>query len=559
MPKSPMSTSSFTPLYLDIETTPLEHSKELPDYVVGTIAWGDEEPWFVDADTLLRAVTLAPGPVVGHNLAFDCGVARLPLHKAYYDTAIRGVLQGAANGDPGAQDSSLAKLARRVGIELHGKGTTQLSFRPGVALTVEQEQYAKQDIIATRAVWKNQGGECRQPDEERQTRLSHCVFRMARTGVHIDVPRLRQEIERLATLRGQFRGDLKEAGLIEARGPKRDPWAKEAVATSRVQELLAKAGVTLRTEGGLLASDEATLRHTRDPVLMKLAQMRAVDKMRSLYESFDVGGEVVRARWKTMVATGRVACAEPNLTNIPRVGGLRECMVPSSGCVLVAADYPALEMRTWAQVCHTWLGQSTLLKLWEEGKDPHWQTAASILHVSYAEAIAHPKGRELRQVAKALNFGLPGGMGTERLRSHLLETTGTDPGRWGSERLRKAWFKAYPEADAYFDYIRGHNYTTALPWSGRVRKALYSEACNYPFQGTGSDVAKEALRRAQAAGLAVIALIHDELLIECRSEEASAASEVLTTAMTEAGREVCPDVPWDGITTEIYQERWKSK
>ena len=369
---------------------------------------------------------------------------------------------------------------------------------------------------------------------------------MARSGVHIDVPRLRQEIARLLALRTQCRDTLKEDGLIEPRGPKKEPWRSEAVSTAKVQARLLQAGVKERTEGGLLASDEGTLRHTRDPVLARLAQMRALDKMRSLYESFDVG-EVVRARWKTLVATGRVACAEPNLTNIPRVGGLRECIVPSAGSVLIAADYPALEMRTWAQVCYSWLGHSTLLKLWEEGRDPHWQTAAAILRVTYAEALAHPQGRQVRQVAKALNFGLPGGMGVERLRSHLLEKTGSDPGRWGSERLRAAWFKAYPEASEYFAYIRDHDYTIALPYSGRVRKALYSEACNYPFQGTGSDVAKQALARAHQKGLTIIALIHDELVCEAPASDYTEAGRLLVEAMEEAGREVCPDVPWLGI------------
>ena len=553
-----MSTSSHTPLFVDVETEPLEHCTPYPRPVVATLAWGDEEPWLADPDTARLAVVGAPGAVVGHNVAYDFGVLGLEPRAGTYDTAVRAVLQGAAEGDPAAQDSSLARLARRLGLELGGKGTTQLSFRAGIPLSREQELYAKGDVVATRAVWKAQGSEARRTDEERQTQLSHAVFKMARAGVHIDTARLRAEIKSLGEQRTHLRDELKETGLIEARGPKKDPWRSEAVSTAKVQARLLQAGVKERTEGGLLASDEATLRHTRDPVLARLAQMRALDKMRSLYESFDVG-EVVRARWKTLVATGRVACAEPNLTNIPRVGGLRECIVPSAGSVLIAADYPALEMRTWAQVCYSWLGHSTLLKLWEEGRDPHWQTAAAILRVTYAEALAHPQGRQVRQVAKALNFGLPGGMGVERLRSHLLEKTGSDPGRWGSERLRAAWFKAYPEAEDYFAYIRQHDYITALPWSRRVRKALYSEACNYPFQGTGSDVAKEALHLCQAAGLSVVALIHDELLIEVETSLASQASHQLVECMMAAGRLVCPDVPWDGISVEVYPERWASK
>src|SRR5271166_28762 len=558
MLRSRTVTSSHMPLFLDTETEPLEHATALPRPVVATLAWGDEEPWLADPDTARLAIQGAPGAVVGHNVAFDFAVLGVGPRDSTYDTAIRAVLEGAAAGDPAAQDSSLSRLARRLGLELHGKGSTQLSFRAGIPLTEEQELYAKGDVVATRAVWKAQGSEARRPDEERQTQLSHAIFKMARAGVHIDTARLRAEIKSLGEQRAHLRDELKETGLIEARGPKKDPWRSEDVSTAKVQARLLQAGVKERTEGGLLASDEATLRHTRDPVLARLAQMRALDKMRSLYESFDVG-EVVRARWKTMVATGRVACAEPNLTNIPRVGGLRECIVPSAGCVLIAADYPALEMRTWAQVCYSWLGRSTLLQLWEEGRDPHWQTAAAILRVTYAEALAHPQGRQVRQVAKALNFGLPGGMGVERLRNHLLAKTGSAPGSWGSERLRAAWLRAYPEAEKYFAWIRAHDYCTALPWSGRVRKALYSEACNYPFRGTGSDVAKEALAAAQLGGLKVLALIHDEIVVEVPAADATEAARALVAAMEAAGRLVCPDVPWHGISTEVYPERWASK
>lgn len=553
-------TSSYTPLFFDTETEPIEHATQLPPFVLATMAWGEEPPQVVTLDILRRAVFNAPGPIIGHNLAFDVAVAGLPANKNYYDTAIRAVLQGAAEGDPGAQDSSLARLARRCGLELGGKGTIQLSFRADQpSFSEEQKQYALQDVVATRAVWKQQGGEQRRPDEERQTVLSHHIFRMARAGVTIDVPRLQMEIKRLATRRLDLRNHLKQAGLIEPRGPKKDPWREEAVSTKGTQARLEAAGATVRTEGGLLASDETTLRKTKDPVLTKLAELRAIDKLASLFASFDVGGDKVRARWKTLVATGRVACADPNLTNMPRSGGLRECIVPSAGHVLIGADYPALEMRTWAQVCHTWLGKSTLLHLWLEGRDPHWQTAAAILHVSYAAVLEHPKGREVRQIAKALNFGLPGGMGPERLRDHLRETTGVDPGRWGAEKLRNAWFRAFPEARDYFDYVKGHDLCTALPWSGRVRRGLYSEACNYPFQGTGSDVAKEALIEAHNRGLKVIALIHDELLVECKAEEAKEATRALVEAMEVAGRRVCPDVPWDGISVAAYEERWHSK
>lgn len=552
-------------LFFDVETTPVRHDERLPTPVVASFAVGSGEVRLCDPAEMAKLVRSHAGPVVGHNVAFDLAVLDVGLPARLYDTAIRATLQGARDGDPAAADSSLKRLAAKVGIELSGKGTTQLSFRPGVPLTPTQEAYAREDVVATRAVWNQQGGAIRLPDEERQTQFSTHIFQMAREGLRVDLPRVQRAVAGFDERIAHLRAELRDLGLIQPRGPKSNPWKREAVSVEHVQALLKRSGAQrfASPDSDLLASDEEALIATGLPELKRLVEYRAVLKERAMWAAFDTGeGDVVRARWKPLVVTGRVACSSPNLTNIPREGGLRETLLPPEGEVFIDADFPALELRTWAYVCRRWLGRSTLLETWAQGRDPHWVTAAAILRMDYQRAQAHPRGKESRQLAKVLNFGLPGGMYPKRLRDHL-RSKGFPVGLYAATSLRNSWLKAIPEAKDYFAAIEGmkegEKYRVALPDSGRERLCFINDAKNYPFQGLGSDVAKEALVRCQAAGVKVRALVHDQILASCRLQDAEECGRAVTACMQAAGEAVCPGVPWEGISFAIYPERWVSK
>src|SRR5262249_61507454 len=167
---------------------------------------------------------------------------------------------------------------------------------------------------------------------------------------------------------------------------------------------LERAGSKRRTPGGLLASDEEALEAAGAPELRTLIKYKRAGKMASMFEAFDA--PLVRARWKTLVATGRIACADPNLTNIPHGVGLRACILPDPGDVLLVADYPALELRTWAQVCWKWLGRSRMREVLNAREDPHDLLAAEILGGPLSMVRSSAGFGEARKIAKALNFGL---------------------------------------------------------------------------------------------------------------------------------------------------------
>jgi DNA polymerase-1 len=64
-----------------------------------------------------------------------------------------------------------------------------------------------------------------------------------------------------------------------------------------------------------------------------------------------------------IVETGRTSSSGPNVQNIRRLPGIRECFVPRDGWWFMQADYPGLELKTLAQVCIWLLGQSRLAEV----------------------------------------------------------------------------------------------------------------------------------------------------------------------------------------------------
>lgn len=93
-----------------------------------------------------------------------------------------------------------------------------------------------------------------------------------------------------------------------------------------------------------------------------------------------------------------------------RRDGIRGLIVPGSGRKFVEADWKAAELTGLAQVYHLKYGGSQLGDAINAGEDPHAETRDRI----FGEARSRGELAPLRQAAKAVNFGLPGGMGAAK-------------------------------------------------------------------------------------------------------------------------------------------------
>jgi hypothetical protein len=148
--------------------------------------------------------------------------------------------------------------------------------------------------------------------------------------------------------------------------------------------------------------------------------------------------------------TGRVSCVRPNLQNIPkRSGGIRGLFIPSHGRCLVEFDYKAAELVALAQVEYRLFGESCLREAINAGLDPHVETAKRLVGDNVWLAAGDKERKRLRQMAKAVNFGLPGGLGAAKFAKYAERSYGVDLSPAQAQELRHSALASDPALSAY--------------------------------------------------------------------------------------------------------------
>lgn len=282
----------------------------------------------------------------------------------------------------------------------------------------------------------------------------------------------------------------------------------------------------------------------------------------------------INCRYQPLVESGRTSCSSPNLQNLPKERGVRECYRARPGTVFSSVDYEALELHTLAQACLTLVGKSKLAEALNEGVDPHLLLAVQFLldGITYDEGKkirkdeGHPRHKEVihaRNMAKIANFGLPGALSAKTL-VRYAKAGGIIVDLDAAMDLKAKWFKAWPEMKDYFKKIGSLLYigddgeevgTAEQLFSARMRGgARYTALCNTMFQGLAADLAKVACYEVAKAcyvpghnpilfGSRSVVFVHDEIIMEHPIETAHERAMEQARIMIEAGRAFCPDVP----------------
>lgn len=540
------------------------------------------------------------------------------------------------NGSVGLSDSdggprigfSLADMARRyfnadLSADKSGPDTWRLRYgeldgKPLNEWPEEAKRYAGDDAIwALRIFWEQEKQKHLLQDEAGQTRAAFWLHLMGSWGILTEERAVNELEARLQASVDAANERLLAAGLLKGKTKKDKAtgiinveWSKN---TSKIKELV-EAGFAAqdlpvpRTEpsdrfpDGQVKTDEETLRASNLQELQVLADSLGDAKLLSTYvqalkgkvkkgnsDSYEQRGRyvpgtgwLINANWNPMVASGRTSCQKPNLQNPPRKGGVRECFVPRPGHWFLSVDYSFIELCTWAQTCIDILGRSDMAEAIRQGLDPHVDMGVEILRaegrdVDYAAANAARKAgerwaKDARQLAKAANFGLPGGLGAATFVAYAAATYGVELTEDKSRELKAIWRSKWSEADGYFAHVSslqgfgGADFSVTLPRSGFVRAGCtFTSGCNTYFQGLAARGAKEAgwlLARAcygndqVLSGCRIVAFIHDEFILEvpAHRERAHAASERVQQLMVEGMKRFVPDVPVQAEPT--LMARW---
>jgi DNA polymerase-1 len=307
-------------------------------------------------------------------------------------------------------------------------------------------------------------------------------------------------------------------------------------------------------------------------VLHAVGERSGVEKLLGTYVPVLFQGTQypITPTFNELVASGRTSSVNPNLQNPPRKGGIRECFVPRPGYWYAFCDYSFIELCTLAQSCLDMFGWSEMADAINAGLDPHLDMAASMLGVTYEEAVARkkqgdPQIGEYRQLSKALNFGFPGGLGAGKFVEYARGGYGVRLSEQEARRRKEDWYKKWPEMRLYHQHFGSltmgdRKFTLVQPGSGRVRGEVgFCDGSNSVFQGRAADGAKRAgwyiakecylpdpYRDGSGPtplyGARPVLFVHDEFILEVPVQTAHEATLRLSKVMVAGMREVVPDV-----------------
>lgn len=547
-------------------------------------------------------------PIILHNASFDwtvlmrafphlmptlfelmakdrvrCTMVREKLHKIRAGGTGAGTIETASGGR--VRRLSLAGLATKyLGFDMlsqKAEGSVrykydELAQKPATEWPQEAIDYAGLDALVTVLVYQAQEqdfDEIDVIDQHRQVRADFALQVMSTEGITVDPESISQVEASLDAMLTEYGDKLVARGILTEDRKANTSLIKEIVE----REHIARGLDVPKTATAEVSTARDALKATEHPDLAVYLAFKKAQKLKQTYipslQSASHFDGRLRTRYDSLVQTGRTSSSAPNLQNLPRKGGLRDCFIASEGHTLVLCDYDNAEMRTLAQsVLDLAEHETPLLKMYQAHADydPHSYFGSKLLGIEYDEmlkrvASEEPEALEIRQRAKPANFGYAGGMGASTFVAYA-QGYGVELTAQEAQELRDAWIQTYDMRpwfrEAERAQARGY---VDVPRSGRRRGRVgYTQSCNTPFQGLASDGVKDALFRvayecyvlpsSPLYGSRPLVFIHDEIIVESPDALAPEAGDRLASVMVDAMNKVCPDVP--AQATPALCKRW---
>lgn len=382
--------------------------------------------------------------------------------------------------------------------------------------------------------------------------LMPIVAEMEQTGVMIDAPYFVQ-------LSSKFEGQARDAlaKCIEAAGMDFNPGSTQQLGYVLYEKL--KLPILERTATGAASTGVAVLEdfeenHTISDdartVIRSVKEYREARKLQKTYCDALVAkinphtGRVHPSLMQHGTQTGRLACSEPNLQNVPirKPAGklVRKGFIASPGHKLIAADYGQIELRIMAHVAD----ERSMKRAFEQGHDIHAAMAAQI-----AQKPIDDVDSDERRDAKRANFGIAYGSSA----AGIAYTNGIPIEQ--AERIVEGYFRTFPGVGVYMQmaktFARNNGYVESLYgrrlWlpgindnRGTVRRHAERQAINGPIQGTAADIMKfamidvAAMLKREGFKTRMLLTVHDELLFEAPDEEVETVMPAIVETMQNA-------------------------
>lgn len=494
---------------------------------------------------------------VGQNIKYDALVLKrhgLDLKGVHFDTMIASYLI-----NPDLRQHNLDYLAQHYlnhkKISYHdvvGKGAAEINFS-GVDIERAME-YSCEDADITLRLMSILDKKLKEDMNQDlfynlEMRLLPVLKDMELAGIRIDSPFFE-------TMSRNFAKEIKEIqGKIYAEaGMEFNINSPQQLGLVLFEKLgLPVQKKTLKTKS--LSTDVKVLTRlaSADFVIPRLIlQYRTLSKLKSTYLDALVKivnpetGRIHTSFNQTVAATGRLSSSNPNLQNIPIRGeegkDIRKGFVAEDGHYLLSADYSQIELRIFAHYSK----DSMLIDAFRHEEDIHSRTASEILGVPINQVT-----RDMRRIAKAINFGIIYGMGHKKLSDELGIDMKT------AKEYIESYYERYSGVARYReDMIKSaveNGYVTTLfnrrrylpeikSENNRIRSESERIAVNTPIQGTAADLIKKAMiniheiLKREGYRSRMLLQVHDELLFEVPEDEVELITPVIKKEMEEVYR-----------------------
>lgn len=230
-----------------------------------------------------------------------------------------------------------------------------------------------------------------------------------------------------------------------------------------------------------------------------------------------------------------MSCNNPPLQAMP--SSSREFFIAEKGNKLICADYSQVELRVLASISR----DETLISYFKSDVDLHTGTASLIFKKAIEEVT-----KEERQVAKSLNFGIVYGITAYGIQKNLRKA-GLDVTLEEAEGYRLEFLRVYPKVRMLQDSLLRADYIMSL--GGRrwqCSNLTMTQRLNLPIQSSAAEGLKEALAiliNNMKPSWKLVAIVHDEIVLEVNEEEVIEAKEVLETSMKLGMKKIIKDIP----------------
>lgn len=442
-------------------------------------------------------------------------------------------------------------------------------------ITEDQLKYAARDALVLFPLFEEQSKLLKKENLVNIAKLEFAVApvvaEMELKGVHLDTKKWMEIINRLKKRRDEIAKEFQEEIRPYYEFSQSDLFGNMADAININSQVQLMDLFNNKLGLGLPSTSDGFLARVNNPIVKLLRDYRGYAKIVSTYGEKLLSkiskktGRLHPDYLQLKTATGRFACNNPNLQNIPRnskEAPFRECFNPEPGYKLVVADYSQFEMRILAELS----GDKNMRKAFEKDLDAHSYTASLMFGKPYSDDFKK-KYPDLRQISKPIGFGLMYGMGAQALVSQIYMETGKEVTLSESEDLIRRYFKSYPSVKRFLE--RRSHQATLKGWSitpagrkrwyklpdkidpnyNRAMAAIRREARNHPIQGTNADAIKYALyfvhEKMDKMNIdgSIILTVHDEIVCEIRKDQAEDFAPVLEGEMRRAGELFLKKVP----------------